>query len=80
MRNVAQSQIGLASKLALGFLTYSVLLPPVQRRIGPLEDCVLIFPAKARLIRRRTTRLFEHPPQDAHHFLGGKGAFSACLQ
>jgi hypothetical protein len=29
-------KLGLASKLALGVLTQSVILPPVQRRISPL--------------------------------------------
>ena len=70
---------GLASKLALGVLTHSLLFPPVQRRIGALQDRVLIFPTKTGLIRRRTARLFEPPPQDAHNVVGGKGALSACL-
>ena len=72
-------KLGFASKLALGVLTHSVLLPPVQRRIGPLQNRVLILPTKAGLIRRRTTRLFEHSPQDAHRFVGGKRALSARL-
>ena len=73
-------ELGFASKLALGVLTHPVLLPPVQRRIGALQDRVLILPAKTGLIRRRTTRLFEHPPQDAHNFVGGKRALSARLR
>jgi hypothetical protein len=44
-------EFGLASKLAPGSFAPLFLLPSVQRRVGMLQDRVLILPTQARLTR-----------------------------